>query len=201
MKLKQPSRNNQLNWFVKTQSSVTELNSYYSTYFASCLLYSKSLLLDCFPCIWVIMSTVQYILRIQESTQIHISIDSYTLKTPGSDLTRKGSHGARPISGSDWSGIWVKLTRNLSKKCLSDSDSGSVWPGVLVGSDPKMGLASRDPFRVESDPRVVRVLVRVVCLFVMFVSYFSLVLGYCCKAFHYKPSGHAFMLLYTLPVL
>ena len=41
---------------------------------------------------------------------IHTSV--YTLKTPRSDLTRKGSHLARPIPGSDWSGIWVKLTRN-----------------------------------------------------------------------------------------
>ena len=60
-----------------------------------------------------------------------------TLKTPRSDLTRKWSHGARPISGSDWTGIWVKLTRNLSQKCLSDSDSGSVWPGFLVGLNQK----------------------------------------------------------------
>ena len=78
----------------------------------------------------------------------------HTLKTP---RTWKGSHGARPISGSDWSGICVKLTWNQSQKCLSDSDSGSVWPGFLVGSDPKIGLASRDPFQVKSDPGVFRV--------------------------------------------
>ena len=52
-----------------------------------------------------------------------------------------------PESGSNWNEMWVI-------KCLSDSDSESVWPGFLVGSDPKMRLASRDPFRVKSGPGV-----------------------------------------------
>ena len=54
--------------------------------------------------------------------------------------------------------FWARLMGNLGQtdtksesKCLSHSDSGSVWPGFLVD------LASRDPFRVKSDPEVFRV--------------------------------------------
>ena len=80
-------------------------------------------------------------------------ITSYTLKIPGSDLTRKRVPWGRTHS-------WVRLIwnpgkndRNLSLKCLSDSDSGSVWLGFRVSltwipgrSDPKMGLAPSDSF-------------------------------------------------------
>ena len=53
-------------------------------------------------------------------------LPTYTLKTPGSDLTRKRVPWGQTHS-------WVRLIwnlgknfRNLSPKCLSDSDSGSV---------------------------------------------------------------------------
>ena len=63
------------------------------------------------------------------------------------------SHGARPIPGSDWSGIRVKMTgiwvQNVFLTRIpgqSDSDSRSVWPGFPGRSDPKMGLAPSDSF-------------------------------------------------------
>ena len=76
-----------------------------------------------------------------------------TLTTPRSDLTRKRVPWGQTHS-------WVRLIwnpgkndRNLSPKCLSDSDSGSVWLGFQVSltwipgrSDPKMGLAPSDSF-------------------------------------------------------
>ena len=88
----------------------------------------------------------------------------YTLKTLGSDLTRK-----RVPRGQTHS--WVRLIwnpgknyRNLSPKCLSDSDSGSVWPGFRVvwpgfrvGLTPKWVWPTRTLFRVKSDPGVFRV--------------------------------------------
>ena len=59
---------------------------------------------------------------------------------------------------------WVRLIwnpgknyRNLSPKCLSDSDSGSVWPGFRVGLTPKWVWPPRTLFRVKSDPGVFRV--------------------------------------------
>ena len=60
----------------------------------------------------------------------------YTLKTPGSDLTRKGSLDARPISGSDptrkpgQTDPESESERNLLTQisCQFDPDSGSVWP-------------------------------------------------------------------------
>ena len=62
---------------------------------------------------------------------------SYTLKTPRSDLTRKRVPWGQTHS-------WVRLIwnpgkndRNLSPKCLSDSDSGWVWLGFRVGLTPK----------------------------------------------------------------
>ena len=78
---------------------------------------------------------------------------SYTLKTPGTDLTQKRVPWGQTHS-------WVRLIwnpgtnyRNLSPICLSDSDSGSVWLGFRVSltwipgrSDPKMGLAPSDSF-------------------------------------------------------
>ena len=91
-----------------------------------------------------------------------------TLKTPpGQIWPGKGSHGARPISGSDLSGIrvnisgiWVQnvfLTRIPGQ---SDSDSGSVWPGFPGRSDPKMGLA---PLRLFSGSNLTRELY---CLYI-----------------------------------
>ena len=81
----------------------------------------------------------------------------HTLKTPGSDFTRKGPLDARPIFGSD-------PTR---KPCQTDPESESerhFWLRFRVSStqiqdqsDPEMGLAKCDPFRVESDPGVFRV--------------------------------------------
>ena len=97
----------------------------------------------------------------------------HTLKTPGSDLTRKRVPWGQTHSWADWSGIQVKITRNLSPKCLSDSDSRSVWPGFRVSltwipgrSDPKMGLAHSHTFRVKSNPGVFRV--HVIMLFKSF---------------------------------
>ena len=90
--------------------------------------------------------------------------ERYTLKTPGSDLTRKRVPWGQTHS-------WVRPTRNpgkndrnLSPKCLSDSDSGSVWldsgsvwPGFRVGLTPKWVWPPRTLFRVKSDPGVFRV--------------------------------------------
>ena len=77
----------------------------------------------------------------------------YTLKTPRSDLTRKRVRGGQTHFGVRL--IWNPGInyRNLSPKCLSDLDSGSVWLGfrvsltwILGRSDPKMGLAPSDSF-------------------------------------------------------
>ena len=85
------------------------------------------------------------------------SWELYTLKTPGSDLTRKRVPWGQTHS-------WVRLIwnpgkndRNLSPKCLSDSDSGSVRPGFRVRLTPKWVWAPRTLFRVKSDPGVFRV--------------------------------------------
>ena len=46
---------------------------------------------------------------------------------------------------------------NLSPNCLSDSDSGSVWPGFRIGLTPKWVWPPWILFRVKSDPGVFRV--------------------------------------------
>ena len=85
------------------------------------------------------------------------NVTQCTLKTPGSDLTRKRVPWSQTHS-------WVRLIwnpdkndRNLSPKCLSDSDSGSVWPGFRVGLTPKWVWPPWTLFRVKSDPGVFRV--------------------------------------------
>ena len=77
----------------------------------------------------------------------------YTLKTPGSDLTRKRVGGGQTHFG-------VRPTRNPGQ---TDPESESDWPGIRVRktfwtqipviftripdqSDPGMGLAPWDPF-------------------------------------------------------
>ena len=71
-----------------------------------------------------------------------VSKSGHTLKNPGSDLTRKGSHLARPISGSNWHEIWVKnvfLTRIPGQSDLvfwSGLTQKWVWhQGTLSGSN------------------------------------------------------------------
>ena len=55
--------------------------------------------------------------------------------------------------------IWNpgKNYRNLSPKCVSDSDSASVWPGFRIGLTPKWVWPHRTLFLVKSDPGVFRV--------------------------------------------
>ena len=78
-------------------------------------------------------------------------------KTPGSDLTRKWSTDARPIFGSD-------PTRKPGQTDLESESERHLWLRFRVSltqvpdqSDPEMGLAKWDPFRVKSDPGVFKV--------------------------------------------
>ena len=84
-----------------------------------------------------------------------------TLKTPRSDLTRKRVSWGQTHS-------WVRLIRNLSPKCLSDSDSGSVWPRFRVGLTPKWVWPPRTLFQVKSDPGVFRVIWQQQCILAHF---------------------------------
>ena len=89
---------------------------------------------------------------------------SHTLKTPGSDLTRKGSHLARPISGSDWFRNLVQTDTTsepkwpfwLGFRVSLTWFSGRVWPRNGSGGD--LSLVKSDPgvFRV-SPPMLIRV--------------------------------------------
>ena len=70
--------------------------------------------------------TVFVLVLVQISKCSETFVAKYTLKTPGSDLTRKRVPWGQTHS-------WVRLIwnpgknyRNLSPKCLSDSNSGSV---------------------------------------------------------------------------
>ena len=67
----------------------------------------------------------------------------YTLNTPGSDLTQKGSHLARPISGSD-------TTRKPGQTDPESEPERNFWLRFCVSftqipdqSDPEMGLAKK----------------------------------------------------------
>ena len=97
------------------------------TQFWKCCLYGK---LNNYVPNWEFQDAVTW------SETFVVSLD-HTLKTPGSDLTRKRVPWGQTHS-------WVRLiwnpgknNRNLSPKCLSNSDSGSVWPGFRVGLTPK----------------------------------------------------------------
>ena len=61
----------------------------------------------------------------------------YTLKTPGSDLTRKGSLDARPIFGSDRPENQARLTWNPSQKDIYDLDFVLVWPRFRISLNQK----------------------------------------------------------------
>ena len=87
----------------------------------------------------------------------------FTLKAPGSNLTRKGSIGAKLHSGS-------RMTRKSGGQLSADLTNNGVrltqfWvmfrvrlTDFRVIVDPEWSLAPMDPFQVKFDPGVFRVL-------------------------------------------
>ena len=86
----------------------------------------------------------------------------YLKKTPGSNLTRKGSIGAKLHSGSTMTRKSVSLTWNMTQCWVNRSDPiicqvcGKLT-NFRVILDPEWSLAPMDPFRVKFDPGIFRV--------------------------------------------